>query len=252
MMTKPIFTELNEDNIANEHLCCIIRKTKPHPGVEVKRTWLKKRLAEGHVFRKLDTDACVFIEYSPLEKAWVPAEGSNYLYIYCLWVNGAPKGHGYGKQLMESCISEAKAKGKSGVCMLGAKNEKAWLSDQSFAQKYGFEAADTAGEYELLALSFDGTLPRFSASAKTLTIENREFTVYYDDQCPYIRQRVEKLKKCAAENGLSARFIHVDTLEKAKTLPCPFNNWAVFFNGKLVTVNQIDEKTMMKITKEQK
>ncbi len=39
--------------------------------------------------------------------------------------------------------------------MLGAKKQKAWLSDQDFAKKYGFMVIDTAGEYELLALIFD-------------------------------------------------------------------------------------------------
>ena len=56
---------------------------------------------------------------------------------------GGEKGKGYGRALMEYCLSDARAKGKSGVCMLGAAKQKAWLSDQSFAQKFGFEAVDT-------------------------------------------------------------------------------------------------------------
>ena len=51
---------------ANEHLCCIIRSKKAHPGVEAKRKWLSERLKEGHVFRKLNEKATVFIEYAPL------------------------------------------------------------------------------------------------------------------------------------------------------------------------------------------
>ena len=54
---------------------------KPHPGVEAKRRWLVDRLPEGHVFRKLDVKEKVFIEYAPLETAWVPVEGDNYLYL---------------------------------------------------------------------------------------------------------------------------------------------------------------------------
>ena len=48
------FVNLTPDNLAQEHLCCIIRTKKPHPGVEAKRTWLAERLKEGHVFRKLN------------------------------------------------------------------------------------------------------------------------------------------------------------------------------------------------------
>lgn len=40
---------------------------------------------------------------------------------------------------MEYCLADAKEKGKSGVCMLGAKKQKAWLSNQSFAKTFGFE-----------------------------------------------------------------------------------------------------------------
>ena len=97
---------------------------KSHPGIEAKRQWLSDRLNEGHVFRKLNAKATVFIEYAPLETAWVPVIGDNYYYLYCLWVLGSSKGKGYGKSLMEYCLADAKEKGKSGVCMLGAKKQK--------------------------------------------------------------------------------------------------------------------------------
>lgn len=129
------FINITEDNIGSEHLCCIIRSKKPHPGIEAKRSWLRKRLAQGHVFRKLDAKGCCFIEYAPLEYAWTPIVGENYLYIYCLWVDGEFKGKGYGRELMEYCIADAERQGKSGVCMLGADKQKAWLSDQSFASR---------------------------------------------------------------------------------------------------------------------
>ena len=238
---------LTQDNLAREHLCCIIRTKTVHPGVEAKRAWLARRLEEGHVFRKADLTSCAFIEYAPLETAWTPVLGENYLYIYCLWVTGEPKGRGYGRRLMESCLADARARGRSGVCMLGAKQQKAWLSDQSFAKKYGFRTVDTAGEYELLALSFDGTAPRFAPEAKRQTIESRDLTVYYDDQCPFIPQRAAKLREYCAANAIPARFIHVDSLEAAKRLPCVFNNWAVFCGGQFVTVNQLDGPALQKI-----
>ena len=172
------FINLTPENLASEHLCCIIRSKKPHPGVEAKRQWLAERLREGHVFRKLNARAAVFVEYAPLETAWVPVTGDNYLYLYCLWVNGEQKGKGYGTALMEYCLADARAQGKSGVCMLGAAKQKAWLSDQTFAKKYGFEVADTTENgYALLALSFDGTMPKFAPNAKRQEIEPRELTV---------------------------------------------------------------------------
>lgn len=235
------FMNLTIDNLADEHLCCIIRSKKLHPGVEAKRQWLSDRLKEGHVFRKLNAKATVFIEYAPLETAWVPIIGDNYFYVYCLWVSGAPKGSGYGRALMEYCLADAREKGKSGVCMLGAQKQKAWLSDQSFAKKYGFEAVDsTDNGYELLALSFDGTTTSFAPSVKTPEIECKDLVVYYDMQCPFIYQNIEKLKEHCEAEDVPASFIQVDTLEKAKDLPCVFNNYGVFYKGHFETVNLMD------------
>ena len=244
------FINLTAENLADEHLCCIIRTKKPHPGIEAKRQWLSERLKEGHVFRKLNAKATVFIEYAPLETAWVPIVGDNYLYVYCLWVTGSDKGKGYGKALMEYCLADAKEKGKSGVCMLGAQKQKSWLSDQSFAKAFGFEAVDTtASGYELLALSFDGTTPRFADNVKKTGIEHQELTIYYDSQCPYVYRTVEMIKQHCGTNGIPVTFIHVDTLQKAKALPCVFNNWAVFYKGKFETVNLLDAGYLERILK---
>lgn len=247
------FINLTAENIADEHLCCIIRSKKPHPGVEAKRQWLSDRLKEGHVFRKLDAKATVFIEYAPLETAWVPIVGDNYYYLYCLWVESGYKGNGYGKALMEYCLADAKEQGKSGVCMLGAKKQKSWLSDQSFAQKFGFEIVDSTDYgYDLLALSFDGTTPEFAPGVKSSGIENRELTIYYDMQCPYIHQKIEAVRQYCKERGIPAELIRVDSLEQAKDLPCVFNNWAVFDQGKFVTVNLLDIGTLERILKRRK
>jgi len=243
------FIDLTAEDLPREHLCCIIRK-KPHPGVEAKRRWLGERLGEGHVFRKLPVSGTAFIEYAPLETAWVPVLGDNYFYIYCLWVAGEYKGKGCGIALMESCLADARARGRSGVCMLGSKRQKNWLSDQAFARKFGFMTADeTAGGYELLALSFDGSLPRFAPNAKREAIDAQELTVYYSPQCPYIPQCVETVRQTCAENGVPVSLIEVDTLQKAKELPCPFNNLAVFYKGRFETVNLPDAAYIARILK---
>ena len=244
------FINLTAENLANEHLCCIIRSKKPHPGVEAKRQWLSDRLKEGHVFRKLDARATVFIEYAPLETAWVPIIGDNYYYVYCLWVSGSPKGNGYGRALMEYCLADAKEKGKSGVCMLGAAKQKAWLSDQSFAKKFGFDVVDTTDSgYALLARSFDGTTPRFAPNVKQQEIERKELTIYYDRQCPYVYQRIEMVKQYCETNDVPVSLIQVDTLQQAKELPCVFNNWGVFYKGKFETVNLLDVTSLARILK---
>lgn len=244
------FINLTTANLPDEHLCCIIRSKKPHPGVEAKRQWLSDRLNEGHVFRKLNEKATVFIEYAPLETAWVPVIGDNYYYMYCLWVLGDHKGKGYGKSLIEYCIADAKEKGKSGICMLGANKQKSWLSDQSFVKKFGFEVVDTtANGYELLALSFDGTTPKFAERAQSMKIESQELTIYYTMQCPYIHKYIGMIKEYCETNNVPISLIQVDTLQKAKELPCVFNNWGVFYKGNFETVNLLDTNYLKRILK---
>ena len=242
------FINLTAANIANEHLCCIIRSKKPHDGIEAKRAWLRERIKEGHVFRKLNAKATVFIEYAPLELAWVPIIGDNYYYIYCLWVLGEYKGQGYGKALMEYCIKDAKDKGKSGICMLGAKKQKNWLSNQEFAKKYGFQVVDyTKDGYELLALSFDGTTPKFTEKSRKQQIENLQLTIYYSMQCPFILQKINQIKQYSEVNNVSISFVYIDSLKKAKDLPCVFNNWGAFYKGQFESVNLLDVESVVRL-----
>ncbi len=241
------FINLTLDNLANEHLCCIIRSKKVHQGIEEKRQWLSDRLNEGHVFRKLNARATVFIEYAPLETAWVPINGDNYYYLYCLWVSGSYKGKGYGKSLMEYCLADAKERGKSGICMLGSKKQKAWLTDQEFAKKFGFEVVDTTDNgYELLALSFDGTTPKFAQNVRTPKIDSKELTIYYDMQCPYVYQNIDMIKQYCEINDVPVSLKQVDSLQKAKELPCVFNNWGVFYKGNFETVNLLLDVNYLK------
>lgn len=60
----------------------------------MKKEWLKERISECHVFRKIDARGKVFIEYSPLETAWTPVLEDNYIYIHCLWISGSFKKKG--------------------------------------------------------------------------------------------------------------------------------------------------------------
>jgi hypothetical protein len=56
-------------------------------------------------------------------------------------------------------------------------------------------------------------------------------------QCPYVLQGIETVRQHCEANGLPVSLIQVDTLQKAKGLPCVFNNWAVFYKGNFETVN---------------
>lgn len=246
------FINITLENIQNEHLCCAISDKKHQCGVSSKKQWIRDRIPEGHTFRKLNEKGKVFIEYAPLETAWVPVCGENYLYIYCLWVAGSFKGNGYGKELIEYCIHDAKTQGKSGICVLSSKKKKPYLTDKKFMLKYDFKVVDTVkdylgNEYELLALSFDGTLPRFTESVKQMSIQDDKLTIYYGLQCPFIVNCVSQIDDYCKNNQIPLNMVAVDSIDKAKNVPCIFNNWAVFYKGKFEGLHLLNENQLKKL-----
>jgi len=241
------YLELTPDNLENEHICCAIADKKHQLGVDEKKRWLAARILEGHMFRKLDAKGKVFIEYAPLESAWVPVVGERYLYIYCHWVAGSFKGKGHGAALLTACVEDAKRRGLSGVCAITAKKKKPFLSDAKFLGKFGFKTVDRAGEYELMALSFDGAPPRFAESAKRMRIDSNALTIYYSPQCPYARDCAQQCAAYCAREGIELRVEPVDTIEKAKAMPCVFNNWAMFRDGVFVGTHLLNEGLLKKL-----
>lgn len=100
-----------------------------------------------------------------------------------------------------------------------------------------------------LSLSFDDTKPRFASKVKEPGIENKKLTIYYDMQCPYISQNVEMIKLYGEMHDIPVSLIQVDTLQKAKELPCVFNNFAVFYKGRFETVNLLTVDNLKRILK---
>ena len=242
------YINLTLDNIDEEHICCAIGDKKHQDGVLNKKAWIKDRLKDGHVFRKLNARGKTFIEYEPVETAWVPINGKNYEYIYCLWVAGSFKGKGIGKELLYYAIKDSKEKGKSGICTIVSKKKKPFIGDKNFFEHYGFKVVDTIGDYELLALQFDDSAtPKFNDSAKLMKIDSDDFTIYYSNECPYVSYEVGELNKYAKENDRKINFIKVDTLEKAKNVPCVFNNWANFYKGKFISNTILNANSFKKI-----
>ena len=112
-------------------------------------------MKEGLVFLKADIRGKCFIEYIPVENAWVPIEAEGYMHINCFWVSGSCKGHGYANDLLDRCIEDAKQKGKAGITVISSAKKKPFLSDQKYIAYKGFQIADTAEPfYELLYLPF--------------------------------------------------------------------------------------------------
>ena len=242
------YINLTVENIDKEHICCAIGDPKHQAGVDCKKQWIKDKLKDGHVFRKLDARGKIFIEYEPLETAWAPISGDNYEYIYCLWVAGSFKGKGIARELLEYAIDDSKNKGKSGICTVVTKKKKPFLGEKKFFEHFGFKVVDSIGEYELMALSFDGgKTPVFNDNARKMTIDRQDFTIYYGNECPYVEYEVKELTDYAKANNIALNFIKIDSLEKAKNAPCVFNNWANFYKGKFISNTILNANAFEKI-----
>lgn len=238
------YINLTLENIEKEHICCAIGDKKHQNGVDCKKEWIKNKLSDGHVFRKLNARGKTFIEYEPIETAWVPINGKNYEYIYCLWVAGSFKGKGIANELLEYAIKDAKEKGMSGICTLTSKKKKPFIGEKNFFLHYGFKVVDAIGDYELLALQFDKSeTPSFNPKARAMKIDNENFTIYYSNECPYVEYEVK-------EKDIKIDFIKIDTLEKAKNAPCVFNNWANFYKGEFISNTILNANSFEKLMKE--
>ena len=242
------YINLDLENIENEHICCAVGDPKHQNGVNKKKEWIKSKLKDGHVFRKLDARGKAFIEYEPIEIAWVPIDGRNYEYIYCLWVAGSYKKKGIARELLDYAINDAKKKKMSGICTLVSKKKKPFIGEKKFFEHFGFKMVDNIADYELVALSFDDNdVPKFTNSARKMKIDNDDFTIYYSNECPYVEYEVKELSDYAKENNIKLNFIKIDSLEKAKNAPCIFNNWANFYKGEFISNTILNANALKKL-----
>lgn len=138
----------------------------------------------------------------------------------------------------------------NGLCTLTSKKKKIFIGEKKFFEHFGFKVVDSIDDYELLALSFETTeTPKFSDKARLMEIESKDFTIYYSPSCPYVQYEVKELTEYAKENNININFIKIDTLEKAKNVPCVFNNWANFYNGKFISNTILNTNSLEKLIK---
>ncbi|MDO5558589.1 MAG: N-acetyltransferase [Oscillospiraceae bacterium] len=246
--------KLTPENLETEHICCAIASEKDCQ-VKSKKAWLKKRLDDGLVFLKGNVRGKCFIEYIPAEAAWLPVNAPGYMFIDCLWVSGQYKGHGYSDLLLNECIRDAKEKGKLGLAVLtSVKKKMGFLADPKYLAYKGFVKADTCEPYfELMYLPFNDNetaVPEFNTKDMSSTASQSGFTVYYTNQCPFTAKYVPLLEAQAIQKGAPIQIIHIDSLTKAQTAPCPFTAFSLYYNGQFITHEIQSEKKFEKILAE--
>jgi len=245
--------KITESNIDNEHICCAISEKKGECCIKAKKQWMKARLKEGLIFKKLNVRGKVFIEYIPAENAWYPIEAEGYMVINCFWVSGQYKGKGISNLLLEECIEDSKEQGKKGVVVLSSHKKIPYLSDGKHLKYKGFKVADTAKPYyELLYLPFkdEEIIPKIKVSAKEGKIEEMDLKIYYSNQCPHTEKYVYLIKEIADGRGIDLKIEKYENKEEAQNAPSPFTTYSFFFNGKFITNDIFSEKKFIKFLDE--
>ncbi len=240
------YLNITEENIDREHICCAMSNNQSLR----KKEWLKARFQEGLVFYRSEERGKCFIEYMPAETAWQPIEAAGYLHINCLWVSGSLKGHGYSSDLLNECIRDAKAQGKTGLCILSSLKKKGFLADPKYLRYKGFSVADeseTGIQLWYLPLEDNAAPPRFRDCAKHPQVKESGFVLYYSDQCPFTYYWVPRLAKAAEEHHIPLQVRHIDSREAAQNAPSPVTNFSLFKDGKFVTHEILSEKKLLKL-----
>jgi len=230
--------EVTEDNVLQEGLFC--SNNPKYEGFQLKLEWIQKRWKEGLKLKILQAgdEKIGFIEYMPGESAWRPVKALNYIFIQCLMVY-AKKNYkkGFGSQLIEHCIEDAKRMDKSGVAVMTSKGS--WLADKSIFMKHGFEEVDKKDRFELMTLKLNGeddpTFIDWHQNAK----KHKGLNLIYANQCPYFTKSVEDLRQTAKEYGLELKVKVIKKAEEAQNAPSGYGVYSVVYNGKILADNYI-------------
>jgi GNAT superfamily N-acetyltransferase len=235
---------MNESDLGKIQMFCGHSPTYRR-GYNAKLEWLQARLHEGMRYTLLQVHGrnAGLIEYVPGEYTWRGVEAEGYLFIHCFWVIGRNRGHGYGRQLLETCLADAR--GTNGVAVAVSKTH--WLPTPKLFLKNGFELADQAApSFDLLVKRFrpEAPLPRFKHSVKKAP---NGLTLYYSDQCPYLQNLPDITMKVGEQLKIPVNIMHLDNAREAQHSPCPYGTLAYFYNGELLTYRPAGTKQLLEL-----
>ena len=214
-------------------------------GYNAKMEWMQERLREGmrYVLLKVNNRNAGMMEYIPGEFAWRGVDAKGYLFIHWIWVIGQNRGHGYGRQLLASCLQDAR--GTNGVAVIASKSH--WLPTPKLFLKNGFELADQAApSFDLLVKRFnpDAPLPHFKRNTQKAP---QGLTLYHSDQCPYTQNVPDITAQVGKQLNIPVKIIRLDSARAAQELPCPYGTLAYFYNGELLTYHPAGTKKLMEL-----
>jgi len=235
---------LTEADLGKVQMHCGISPTYRR-GYEAKIEWLRRRLREGMRYTLLQVKGrnAGMIEYVPGEYAWRGVEAKGYLFIHCFWVVGRNRKYGYGRQLLQACLEDAK--GTNGVAVAVSKTH--WLPTPKIFLKNGFELADQAPpSFDLLVKRFnpEAPPPRFKQNAQAIP---PGLTLYHSDQCPYTQNVAAIVTQVSEQMKIPVNIVLVDSARTAQESPCRYGTLGYFFDGELLTYRPAGTKKLLEL-----
>ena len=246
MSENMIMKELKTQNLPDMPCCGI--KNVQHQGYIAKSGWLKTHFQKGLGSRVLFTEdnrQFGFIEYIPGQFAWRGVEAKDYMFIHCIWTHLKQyQRKGYGRQLLEACIQDAKKQNMRGVAVVTRK--RPWIARSEFFLKNGFRVVDTTPpDYELLVKKFDDTTPdpRFKKDwDKKLQKYAEGLTIIRSSQCPHIMKFADDIADFARKTyNIEPRIVELKNYRDAQNAPTPYAVFALIYNGQLLTDHHISK-----------
>lgn len=242
MTNRLRFIHVDASNLAEEHICCALSGGKHIEGVARKKEFLAQGFAGGLVFRKLDVQGKVFIEYAPAEAAWRPVVAPGYLVIHCLWVSGRYKGQGFGGELLRYCIEQ----GKDYAGVVAVSGSFPYLTDTKFYLHNDFEVVDrTETGFDLVCYRSGkgGVTPRFGDAARAGCVPQKAgLHIEYTWQCPFVPDCTAQMAQVAERHGLRVTKRLLTTPAEAQNAASPFGTFGVFLYGRFLTHELMSDK----------
>lgn len=206
-----------------------------------KSKWLNDRFEEGLRYVQLveNKKQVGFIEYAESEYSSRVVHAKGYLVIHCLWVSENRKG--YGTQLINKCIQDAKKSLKNGVVVV-TNSETSWTPSKEIFMKNNFKQIDK-GPYgfELLVYQFqDDNFPCFPTNWEERVQRFQDLTILRSFQCPYVEIATENIIAGANKLGIKVEIIDLKNREELLELsPTPYGIYSVVFKGQLISFHRL-------------
>ncbi|TKJ26111.1 MAG: GNAT family N-acetyltransferase [Promethearchaeota archaeon Loki_b31] len=246
--------DINEENIDELELFC--KKTKKKlVGYQNKVKWIKERFKEGLKYKLLivkegnKETSRGMIEYIPGEYNWRGIQANGWMVIHCLWVVGKHKKKGYGSNLLQESIKDAKKAGMHGVVGMSA-DKGGWLPKTKIYLNNGFEKVDEIKPYfGLFAIIFNDKAPKpkfYPISDKKVEEYRKGVHFLYSDQCPYIVDLVDELEKEFNTKNESLNAIKLKNCREAQQNGVhPYGTYCIACNGEITLYKHTTKKEIL-------